>query len=194
MEHIGYTTTLIYDDCGELEGECSEIKNELTAYTDIEYIKRMKSLQWIDFTELHYNISPRTGRPDTLNAIQKRLKRVYFGEVRKFGSLESYYYFCERNIIDNLKPEDLVVVSRLKDGGVEIIYPIPTKKSRNGKLVPTDGIEVLSDNDIENLTSISPLHPNKSFMSYVMEGSKKLVDEHQDIVQSIADDKDVLSK
>ena len=106
MEHIGYTTTLIYNDCGELEGECSEIKSEPMPYTNIEYVKKMKSLQWIDFKELHYNISPRTGRPDTLNAIHKSLKRVYFGEVRNFGSLESFCYFFGRDVINNLKPEE----------------------------------------------------------------------------------------
>lgn len=184
-KHIGYRMIFVYNDCGELVGSAGELTAKPKPYTDIDYIKSEKTLQWIDIEQVNFNIDKKTNRPDLLNAETQRLKRIYFGNIATFESVGyNFEYFCSQETIDKLNFEDLVVVSRKTgiDEDFPTIYPIPTRKSKN-KLVPLDNIEVLSQEDLDKVKSIG-LHNSKG-LNYMLDGAKKLCEENGDFVKNI---------
>lgn len=156
----------------------SKLTETFLPYTNIEYIKNDPTILWLDFCKIDEQNGLGASHSSTIIK-----KRVYFGELKKLSEVSD----VEKYPTMGWYPEsgELVVLSR--DG--RIVSPIPETCVKSGFK-----LEVLSQEDLEKIESIEPFRSSLSYMDLIAKGSKRLVDEHPNIVKSIVEDEDTLSK
>ena len=120
-----------------------------------------------------------------INCEITKLKRVYFGDIKKFGELDHYSYFCDKSIIDEMDSNSPVVVSR--DGFT--IYPL-NNKNKMHNIAPNYRIDVISQDELDMVEDISIYSRLGSFVKYLSDGAKKLVSENPEIIRDITSQAD----
>ena len=167
---------VLYKD-GSPSFSTSKLTETFLPYTNIEYIKNDPTILWLDFCK----IDEQNGFGDSHSSTIIK-KRVYFGELKKLSEVSD----VEKYPTMGWYPEsgEMVVLSR--DG--KVVSPIPETCVKSGFKM-----EVLSQEDLNKIKSIEPFRSSLNYIDFIAKGSKRLVDEHPDIVKSIVEE-DVLGK
>lgn len=158
------------------------VKGQLTEtfhpITDLEFIKNNPSLLWIDFC----NIDTMSGR-GAYHSYNKIQKRVYFGELKKFGEVKScQQYPSYDSRWEDCEDDTLVVLTR--DG--KTIIAITEEKNKNGNVKPAQWCEVLNESCLARIKEITPKHKSISYLEYCKKPIK--IEKQNPIIDNFIDD------